>query len=193
MSKGELINMKLIDPTLHKDWVIPHSKKWYEQIGELYGGYSYPWNSKIKDPNGELIFNKEVFQMIDNQIVLDVGCGHGEFTSQCGEKAKQIVGFDLTNDFIKNGNKHKKQNVSFVVGSTKDGLPFETGQFDCAFNRKGPTSAYPELKRVVKKGGKILELHPGDDVGFELPRLFPRLFEPNSTENPILHMIKKKT
>ncbi|WP_255294967.1 class I SAM-dependent methyltransferase [Bacillus sp. AFS041924] len=130
--------------------------------------------------------------MIDNQIVLDVGCGHGEFTSQCGEKAKQIVGFDLTNDFIKNGNKHKKQNVSFVVGSTKDGLPFETGQFDCAFNRKGPTSAYPELKRVVKKGGKILELHPGDDVGFELPRLFPRLFEPNSTENPILHMIKKR-
>lgn len=192
MSKGEFIFMKLMDPTLHKDWVTPHSKKWYEQIGKIYGEYTYPWNSTITQPNGELIFTNEVFAMINNQIVLDVGCGHGEFTIKCSEKAKKIVGFDLTNEFIKNGNETKKQNVSFIVGSTKNGLPFESEQFDCAYNRKGPTSAYQELKRVVKKGGKILGLHPGDELGAELPRLFPNLFESINSEKPILKTIKQR-
>ncbi|MGG2027087.1 methyltransferase domain-containing protein [Gottfriedia sp. S16(2024)] len=184
--------MKLIDPTLHKDWVTPHSTKWYEQIGKIYGEYTYPWNSTITEPNGELVFNNEVFEMINNQIVLDVGCGHGDFTIKCSEKAKKIVGFDLTNDFIKSGNEAKKQNVSFIVGSTKNKLPFETGQFDCAYNRKGPTSAYLELKRVVKKGGEILGLHPGDDFGIELPRLFPNLFKSINNDKPILKTIKQR-
>ncbi|WP_286164052.1 methyltransferase domain-containing protein [Bacillus sp. AFS088145] len=47
--------------------------------------------------------------MINNKTVLDVGCGHGEFTIKCSEKAKEIVGFDLANDFIKSGNESKKQ------------------------------------------------------------------------------------
>ncbi|PGM57366.1 SAM-dependent methyltransferase [Bacillus sp. AFS053548] len=184
--------MKLIDPTLHKDWVTPHSTKWYEQIGKLYGEYKYPWNSTITEPNGELIFNNEVFEIINNKTVLDVGCGHGEFTIKCSEKAKEIVGFDLTNDFIKSGNESKKLNVSFIVGSTKNGLPFETGQFDCAYNRKGPTSAYQELKRVVKKGSKIIGLHPGDDLGIELPKLFPNLFESINSEKSILKTIRQR-
>jgi len=184
--------MKLIDPTLHKDWVTPHSKMWYEQIGKIYGEYTYPWNSTITEPNGELMFNNEVFEMINNKTVLDVGCGHGEFTIKCSEKAKEIVGFDLTNDFIKTGNESKKPNVSFIVGSTKNVLPFESEQFDCAYNRKGPTSAYHELKRVVKKGGKILGLHPGDDLGIELPKFFPNLFESMNSEKPILKTIEQR-
>jgi hypothetical protein len=57
------------------------------------------------------------------------------------------------------------------------GLPFHAEEFDCAYDRKGPTSVYPHLKKVVKKGGKILGLHPGDDLGKELPVLFPNLFK----------------
>ncbi|PGZ85025.1 class I SAM-dependent methyltransferase [Bacillus sp. AFS029533] len=184
--------MNLIDPTLHKDWVTPHSKIWYEQIGKLYGEYTYPWNSTVKEPNGEFIFNNEVFEMINNKTVLDVGCGHGEFTIKCSEIAKEIVGFDLTNDFIKSGNASKKSNMSFIVGSTKNRLPFESEQFDCAYNRKGPTSAYQELKRVVKKGGEILGLHPGDELGTELSKLFPNLFESINSEKPILKTIKQR-
>ncbi|WP_286164051.1 hypothetical protein [Bacillus sp. AFS088145] len=82
--------------------------------------------------------------------------------------------------------------MNFVVGSTKNGLPFESEEFDCAYNRKGPTSAYQELKRVVKKGGTILGLHPGDDLGTELPKLFPNLFESINSENPILKTIKQR-
>ncbi|MGM8215337.1 class I SAM-dependent methyltransferase [Bacillaceae bacterium W0354] len=182
--------MKLIDPTRHSDWLEPHSIEWYKQLGERYGKYEYPWNSVLSKPDGESIFNEEVYSMIPNKKVLDVGCGHGEFTISCCTVAKEVIGFDVTDRFVESGNVHKKVNASFVVGNLKNGLPFERDEFDCAFVRKGPTSAYPLLSRVVKKGGEILGLHPGDDSGKELPALFPNLFKQN--DGNILDTIKNR-
>ncbi|GAB2534458.1 hypothetical protein [Gracilibacillus alcaliphilus] len=67
----------------------------------------------------------------------------------------------------------------------KDRLPFESEQFDCAYNRKGPTSAYFDLKRIIKNGGKVLSLHPGDQLSPELPELFPNLFAALPEGTPI--------
>lgn len=170
-------NIELLDPSNHPDWLEPHSIEWYKQLGEMKGKYQYPWNSLVSSPNGESIFDKEVFHMVQNEKVLDVGCGHGEFTRRCSFIAKEIIGFDATDSFIENGNENKEQNLYFIVGNSKSGLPFKKDEFDCAYIRKGPTSAYPLLNRVVKKGGKILGLHPGDDSGIELPNLFPDLFK----------------
>lgn len=152
--------------------------------------YQYSWNSCLSEPNGESIFDDEVFRMIANMKVLDVGCGHGEFTLRCGDIAKEVIGFDVTDQFIEIGNTLKQEKVSFVIGDAKDGLPFENGEFDCAYNRKGPTSAYLELARVVKKGGAILGLHPGDESGKELPILFPNLFKENKAQT--LEKIKQR-
>lgn len=69
------------------------------------------------------------------------------------------------------------KNVSFVLGNTKNSLPFLENEFDCVYIRKGPTSAYPHLKRVTKDGGVILGLHPSGEMNKELPILFPNLFE----------------
>jgi ubiquinone/menaquinone biosynthesis C-methylase UbiE len=62
--------------------------------------------------------------------VLDVGCGHGEFTMQCAKYAKEIVGFDVTEKFIKVGVENISTNVSFVMGNSKNGLPFGEDEFD---------------------------------------------------------------
>lgn len=180
--------MELFNPEVLTSWLPPHSIEWYAQVSRLQGKYLYPWQSTIAKPNGESLFDQEVMRNIQNLKILDVGCGHGEFTIQCSSYAKEIVGFDVTKGFVDIGQSNSRANVSFVVGSAKKGLPFEEGEFDLAYIRKGPTSAYPDLKRVVRAEGKVLGLHPGDDQGKELAELFPGLF-PLTSGTPILDMI----
>lgn len=169
--------MQLTDPTTFEKWLQPHTIEWYKQLSTIQHKYIYPWNFTITEPNGESIFDHEVTRIIADKKVLDVGCGHGEFTNKNGLIAKEIVGFDVTDHFIQIGLENKKTNVSFVLGNTKEGLPFAKDEFDCAYIRKGPPSAYLTLHNVVKSGGSIIGLHPGDDTHNELPNLFPNLFE----------------
>ena len=183
--------MPLIDPTIFDEWLPPHSLEWYEQLSHLQGEYIYPWESSLSQINGESMFDQEVLEMIANKKVLDVGCGHGEFTLECSLVAKEIIGFDVTNDFIQTAKMNKKTNVTFIHGNTKYGLPFKNNEFESAYIRKGPTSAYPLLNRVVKDGGVIMGLHPGDESGKELPVLFPKLFT-DTKGTPILDTIKMR-
>ncbi|TWT25823.1 class I SAM-dependent methyltransferase [Planomicrobium sp. CPCC 101110] len=183
--------MELIDPTRLPGWLIPHSLAWYQQLGETEGAYLYPWNSIREEPNGESLFDREVMNMVKGRIALDVGCGHGEFALKSAREAKGIVGLDVTDKFVSKGLQSRKANVSFVVGNTKDGLPFASDTFDCAYIRKGPTSAYPNLQKVVRKGGEVLGLHPGESTGKELNALFPNLFTPHSGAS-VLQLLKDR-
>ena len=181
----------LNNPTTFSGWLTPHSIEWYQQLSELQRVYKYTWESTISTPSGESIFDGEVTKMIKNKKVLDVGCGHGEYTRYCSSFTKQIVGFDITENFLDIARVNEQPNLSFVVGNTKHGMSFEKEEFECAYIRKGPTSAYPPLTEIVQKGGTILGLHPGDEHGKELPQIFPNLFE-QSSGTPILDKINNQ-
>ncbi|MFB0845240.1 class I SAM-dependent methyltransferase [Paenibacillus oleatilyticus] len=186
------MNESLVDPRNHPDWLRPHSIEWYAQLGKLQGQYSFSWHSTITEPNAEALFAEEVARAVRGKKVLDIGCGHGEFTIQWSPIVKHITGLDITNDFIKTGNKANLSNVIFITGNTKHRLPFESDEFDAAYNRRGPTSSYLDVGRVVKKGGKILGLHPGDGIAAELSEWFPNLFEPISAGTPVLDNLKHR-
>lgn len=158
--RSRTMSNTLLNPAAHPDWVRPHSIEWYAQLGKLTGQYSFDWKSTVTEPNGESMFTHEVSRMVPGKKVLDIGCGHGEFALQWSTVAKHIVGIDITSDFIKQGNQAGRQHVTFITANTKDRLPFEDGEFDCAYNRRGPTSAYLDVKRVSKRGGKLIGLHP---------------------------------
>lgn len=64
--------------------------------------------------------------------------------------------------------------------------------FDCAYNRKGPTSAYPDIARVVKRGGSFIGLHPGDQLSAELFEWLPHLFGSRPADTPILQNLQKR-
>ncbi|MGG1664236.1 class I SAM-dependent methyltransferase [Brevibacillus sp. NRS-1366] len=186
------MNPLLTNPKNHPDWLAPHSLPWYEQLASLTGEYEYPWRSTITEPNGESLFTEEVARMVPSKKVLDIGCGHGAFTMRWSTEAMQIVGLDATESFVQTAKETSHPNVSFVVSNTKAPLPFEEGEFDCAYNRKGPTSVYPHCKRIIKKGGQILGLHPGDLLSAELSEWFPQLFEPRPAGTPILDNLTKR-
>ncbi|GIN73915.1 hypothetical protein J14TS2_43900 [Bacillus sp. J14TS2] len=179
-----------IDPSHIPGWLSPHSLEWYKQLSRQQGEYQYSWESTHTEPNGESVFDREVAQMVRNKQVLDVGCGHGGLANKYAPLAKEVTGLDATDGFIKMGRENRQPNVSFVVGNTKQGLPFAADTFDCAYIRKGPTSAYPYLPQVIKKGGEVLALHPSDGSQKELPQLFPNLF-PVATGTPVLEIIQQ--
>lgn len=183
---------KLEDPRNHQEWLPPHSFAWYAQIAALSGAYAYSWNSTITEPNAEVRFEQEVREMVSDRIVLDVGCGHGEFTAQWAPIVKRIIGLDVTSGFIAAGRDQPPPNVAFVTANTKERLPFADGEFDCVYNRRGPTSCYQDIARVMKPGGRILALHPGDRMSMELPRLFPGFFEPSPDGTPILDRLAQR-
>nr|WP_281170112.1 methyltransferase domain-containing protein [Paenibacillus pinihumi] len=181
-----------MEPALHKDWVNPHSFEWYAQLAELTERYHYSWDSTISEPNGESAFTQEAAMMVPEQTVLDIGCGHGDYAKQWSPVASRMVGVDVTEGYIRKANQNCLPNTAFVLANTKDRLPFDDGEFDCAYNRRGPTSSYLDLKRVLRKGGRLLALHPGDRSGEELSEWLPGLYGRNSEGTPILDHFKKR-
>ena len=175
-------------------YVPMQSKPWCDQLAAAAGKYAFPWR-EIAD--GERIEEKFAALLRERLRgrVLDVGCGHGEFTVQWAGQCDEVVGYDMTEGFIETAKRGcSRDNVRYVVGFTHDGMPFPDGYFDFAYTKKGPTSWYREAARIVKPGGEVFALHPGDsdDVGGELGLAFPGLFPPPGSGTPILDRIRKR-
>jgi len=113
------------------------------------------------------------FRMVDDlnlkseDIVLDLGCGPGLWTSLLAEKVKpsgRVVGLDSDTDFIRYASENitdlYRQIIEFHKGDFRS-VPFEDDSFDLVFF--GNCVSYvadrqkvlEEQKRVTKKGGRI--------------------------------------
>ncbi|OZB96139.1 class I SAM-dependent methyltransferase [Paenibacillus sp. XY044] len=166
------------DPSKHPDWITPHSPEWYSKLNSSVGAYRYPWNSTFEMPNAEMMFAEHLSSRITpDSRVLDVGCGHGDFTSIWGYKAKEVIGIDNRENFIKRAEiNNNHESTKYLVVNADDELPFPDHYFDIVYTKKGPW-LYKEASRILKQSGIILGLyHGGTDGG--LRDLFPGLFSP---------------
>jgi len=99
--------------------------------------------------------------VVQDAKVLDVGCGSGLFFPKISGKAELVVGIDVSKKLLLKAKQHAAGNV-YVVQADADHLPILDCAFDTAFsftvlqNMPKPANTLLEIKRVIKKGGKIV-------------------------------------
>ncbi len=101
----------------------------------------------------------------DNDDVLDLGCGYGRVAIRLLEKAKKVVGIDISKDNIQLANEivGNNKNCKFYTMDAAN-LKFNDNTFDkviCVQNgisafKVKPLKLIEESIRVTKKGGTIL-------------------------------------
>lgn len=138
---------------------------WYDMLARKNGGYKNNSIYTLEGISAEQIFEERLIGMLPNfNLVLDAGCGHGDFTLQMSRYAKSIVGFDNSIEMINISQSIKDEsnvkNIDFVYATTKSELPFDDGQFDLIYNRRGPTSILNH-SRILCSGGTVVGIHSG--------------------------------
>ena len=139
------------------------SREWYNSVAERNDGYKSDALFYREGKSGEEEFEKMLISMLSSKNnVLDIGCGHGEFTLSMSKYAGHITGGDNAEKMIKIANrlldKSSVNNVDFIELWTHDNFPFKNEAFDLIYSRRGPTSILCQ-SRILKKGAKIFAIH----------------------------------
>jgi 23S rRNA (guanine745-N1)-methyltransferase len=96
---------------------------------------------------------------VSPRFVLDAGCGEGSYLAQvCERTGSQGWGFDVSKPAIKLAARRYEQQHFSVASSYV--VPFDDDEFDVAISVFSPRH-FPELHRVVRRGGVIVIASPG--------------------------------
>lgn len=117
--------------------------------------------------------------------VLDAGCGTGnlELAINQGPNRIQITAIDFAKEMICRARKKNKdlKNLDFQMVNLDGRLPFPNESFDVAvlinvlYCLKNPDAVIKELKRVLKKDGRVIVATPKQ--GLKLTRIFAEHIE----------------
>ncbi|WP_013324447.1 class I SAM-dependent methyltransferase [Gloeothece verrucosa] len=135
-----------------------------EQYNQMAQIYDQRWKNYISKT---LSFLKNWAEISSDQVVLDLGCGTGEFERLLltENPEQKIIGIDISEEMLVKA-KYKCQgypNVSFQQASVSS-LPFNTHTFDVIVSASAfhyfehPETAIQEIKRVLKPDGKVVIL-----------------------------------
>jgi len=139
-------------------------QQWYNNIAKRNQGYRSNAQFIKEGLSGEDEFERTLIELLPNfSNVLDIGCGHGEFTLKMSEYTKKLTGGDSAIELINIANELKDEqgikNTSFIYLHTHEMDKVESNKYDMIYSRRGPTSIY-NFKRILKPGGIILGIHP---------------------------------
>ena len=100
---------------------------------------------------------EEVIQSLQVQILLDLGCGEGYYTSGMSQYVDEAYGVDLSKDALKIASRTDKHSQYIVASIFR--LPFEDKSVDCVTNIFAP-APIDECARVLKKHGFYVRVAP---------------------------------
>ncbi len=154
-------------------------KEYLSKINKIYFGlwslfYDYdPISLWLKSIQAEIL-NK--ISIPDKSSVLDVGCGSGNALKILyANNVKKLYGIDLSGLMIKKAKKKLSYNAVLKTAGVEN-IPFKDNFFDYVFSFESfhhfsdPDIAIKEMRRVLKKNGKLIIA----DIDFYF---FSKLFE----------------
>ncbi len=109
---------------------------------------------------------RKVFGLIAAEppgLLLDLGCGAGEFSARLQSLGWQVVGLDLVQG---QADRARRAGIRAVVGEVSAGLPFRTGRFDLVLageliEHLVDTDGFlAETRRVLRAGGVLVLTTP---------------------------------
>lgn len=109
--------------------------------------------------------------------VLDAGCGEGTFLLRAAEPGRAYFGADLAREGIRLASSGGN-GLGWTVADLAC-LPFKDHTLSAVLNILSP-AAYPEFKRVLRPGGVLIKVVPGDRYLRELRELVEK--QPHSNE-----------
>jgi SAM-dependent methyltransferase len=143
-------------------------------------GFAHRWQSSVAAGNGEDAFIELVDQYLRPDCdVLDLGCGHGEFTLTLAARCRTIVGIEREPGYLELAKElaaeQQVANVRFYrvnLAGVEDedrvfaGIPLADDSIDLFVNRRGPILQryLDEAIRVARPGAVMVGLHPGGNV-----------------------------
>jgi SAM-dependent methyltransferase len=147
---------------IEPDW-IRHG----EYLAKRYGGFVYPWRSKVDAGNGEDAYSALVREHLRPEIdVIEAGCGHGTDALTFGPQVRSYCGYDAVEAFInvarRRGSETGLKNVTFLVA---DSSPKRAGRVpivdrgaDLIISRRGPSNFILDAPRVGRPGAVLLQV-----------------------------------
>lgn len=132
----------------------------YEDMAENFGKVmsQYEVNKRL-----DIIFNKLLPGKTQNKTLLDAGCGIGLFSEEAEKRKAKVTSLDVGDKLLREVRKRCK--AKLVKGSTTK-LPFRDNAFDVVMatevieHTTNPRTAFKELARVTKPGGKLIVTVP---------------------------------
>ena len=106
-----------------------------------------------------------------NLTILDAGCGPGWLSKMLTDKGHTVKACDISPQLIEKA-KADYTNIDFQIADLTKKLPYGDGQFDCvilslsALDLNDQKSAYAEIKRVMKSGGRLIIITVNPYYGF---------------------------
>ena len=110
----------------------------------------------------ELVRLTESFGSIGT--ILDIGCGDGYYSRKIKEALsdKTVIAFDISRDAVQLAAKSDlSDSVKWFVGNLEE-LPIKDKSIDCILNIFTPAN-YSEFNRVLREGGYVIKVIPGND------------------------------
>jgi SAM-dependent methyltransferase len=138
-----------------------------EELARTRGGHVYPWRSDLASGNGEDAYTTAVAAALDpSTVVVEAGCGHGPDIPRFAPHVARYIAYDYAAGLAAIA-RETAATLGDVEVHVADSSPARGGRIpvgdrsvDLIISRRGPTNFIADARRVLRGGGRMIQLNP---------------------------------